>query len=64
MAIIKYAQYVVINEEKGVVVWNETHTQAVASQKANGGVIYNTDTCNTEILENALHVARQRMGVE
>ena len=64
MSTTYYAQYVLVNEETGSVVWFENHDAALKEQGSSGGVIYNTATCDHATLDRVLHNARQHMGVE
>ena len=41
-----YGQYVLVNTEKGSVVWYETYDQAVRNQAIYGGNIINTATAD------------------
>ena len=61
---MKYAKYVLVNEEEGLVVWHESYDKAVAEQQVTGGVVYNTDTTEADTLQRALTTARHNMGVE
>lgn len=59
-----YAQYVLVNEDTGSVVWYENHDTAIQAQRSTGGVIYNTETTDSDTLDRVLYHARQRMGIE
>lgn len=61
---MKYAKYVLVNEEEGLVVWHEIYDKAVAEQQVTGGTVYNTDTTDPDTLQRALTAARHNMGVE
>lgn len=61
---MKYAKYVLVNVEAGMVVWHESYDKAVAEQQVTGGTIYNADTTDPDTLQRALTAARHNMGVE
>lgn len=61
---MKYAKYVLVNVEAGMVVWHESYDKAVAEQQVTGGTVYNTDTTDPDTLQRALTAARHNMGVE
>jgi hypothetical protein len=61
---MKYAKYVLVNEEAGMVVWHESYDKAVAEQQVTGGAVYNADTTDHDTLQRALTAARHNMGVE
>lgn len=61
---MKYAKYVLVNEEAGMVVWHESYDKAVAEQQVTGGAVYNADTTDPDTLQRALTAARHNMGVE
>lgn len=61
---MKYAKYVLVNEEEGLVVWHESYDKAVAEQQVTGGTVYNADTTEADTLQRALTAARHNMGVE
>ena len=61
---MKYAKYVLVNEEAGMVVWHENYDKAVAEQAVTGGTVYNADTIDPDTLQRALTAARHNMGVE
>lgn len=64
MITVRYARYVVINEEKCSVVWSESIDGAQRVQKTHCGKLYDLDNDDPQTIEQALHNARQRMGVE
>ena len=55
------AQYVLINTERGSVVWFEDYDDAVRNQSRYGGVIINTKTVDPEFLKLTLDNARRNM---
>lgn len=59
-----YSQYVLVNEDTGIVRWHENHDNAIKEHETLGGVVYNTSSCDPALLEKALTAARHRMGVE
>lgn len=61
---MKYAKYVLVNVEAGMVVWHENYDKAVAEQQVTGGTVYNADTTDPDTLQRALTAARHNMGVE
>lgn len=61
---MKYAKYVLVNVEAGMVVWHESYDKAVAEQQVTGGAVYNADTTDPDTLRRALTAARHNMGVE
>ena len=58
------AQYLLINEDHGTVIWCESHLTAVRACKAspNGGIIINTATADPATVARALANARQNMN--
>ena len=58
------AQYLLVNEDYGTVIWCESHLTAVRACKANpnGGIIINTATADPAIVARALANARQNMN--
>ena len=52
-----YGQYVLINTEKGSVVWYENYGQAVRDQATYGGTIFNTHTTDPELLKLTINNA-------
>lgn len=55
------AQYVLINEQTGTVVWYENYQSAVNAHATYGGNIYNTETCPRHVIETTLRNARAHM---
>ena len=55
------AQYVLVNTERGSVVWYESHAGAVRDQAQCGGVIINTETADPEYVKRVLDNARRNM---
>lgn len=58
-----YGQYVLVNTEKGSVVWYEDHEEAVHNQAQYGGVIINTKTADPDFLNLTLANARRNMNL-
>ena len=58
------AQYLLVNEDCGTVIWCESHLTAVRACKANpnGGIIINTATADPATVARALANARQNMN--
>lgn len=56
------AQYVLINEETGTVVWFENYRSAVKAHVQQGGIILNTETCTSRLISDALKAARDKMN--
>ena len=58
------AQYLLVNEDYGTVIWCESHHTAVRACKASphGGIIINTATADPAIVARALANARQNMN--
>ena len=58
------AQYLLVNEDHGTVIWCESHLTAVRACKANpnGGIIINTATADPATVARALANARQNMN--
>lgn len=57
----EYGQYVLVNEDKGSVMWYESHDAAVRDQLTAGGVIINTATADPEFVKRTLANARKNM---
>ena len=55
------AQYVLVNTEKGSIVWYESHDSAVRDQTKYGGSIINTRTADAEYVKRVLENARKNM---
>ena len=58
------AQYLLINEDHGTVIWCESHLTAVRACKAspNGGIIINTATADPALVARTLANARHNMN--
>lgn len=56
------AQYVLINEETGTVVWYENYQRAVIEHELYGGNIINTENCPPSAIKASLAAARARMN--
>ena len=57
----EYGQYVLVNTEKGSVVWYESHDNAVQDQARYGGTIINTATADPAFVKRTLADARKNM---
>lgn len=55
------SQYVLVNTEKGSVVWYDSHDGAVHDQARYGGVIINTATADPEYVKRVLENVRRNM---
>ena len=60
------AQYLLVNEDHGTVIWCESHLTAVRACKANpnGGIIINTATADPATVARALANARHNMNAK
>ena len=58
------AQYLLVNEDYGIVIWCESHLTAVRACKAspNGGIIINTATADPALVARVLANARHNMN--
>lgn len=56
------AQYVLVNEEKGVVIWYENHASAVKMRNEHDGVVFNTQSVPPQVLKAALANAHEKMN--
>ena len=58
------AQYLLVNEDHGTVIWCESHLTAVRACKAspNGGIIINTATADPALVARVLANARHNMN--
>lgn len=54
-------QYVLVNTEKGSVVWYDSHDGAVRDQAQYGGAVINTATADAEYVKRVLDNARKNM---
>ena len=52
-----YGQYVLVNTEKGSVVWFETYDQALRNQATYGGTILNTKTADPDFVKQTINNA-------
>ena len=60
-ALHPYGQYVLVNAERGSVVWFEDYDDAVHNQSRYGGSIINTATADPEFVKRVLDNARRNM---
>ena len=60
----KYGRYVLVDEERGSIIWYESNKTAFRDQQKNGGELFDTDNTDPEDLEIILHHVRKNMGVE
>jgi len=56
------AQYVLVNEQTGTVVWYENYQTAVNEHAEYGGIIINTDNCPKSAIQASLAAARAKMN--
>lgn len=55
------SQYVLVNTERGLLTWYESHDSAVRDQALYGGSIINTKTADPEFVKRVLDNARKNM---
>ena len=55
------SQYVLVNADKGSIVWYESHDGAVRNQAQYGGIVINTATADPEFVKRVLDNARRNM---
>ena len=60
-ALHPYGQYVLVNTERGSVVWFEDYDDAVHNQSHYGGVVINTKTVDPDFLKLTLENTRRNM---
>ena len=53
----EYGQYVLVNEDKGLVSWHETYDNALSYQRQHGGIILNTKTTCKAFLKRTINNA-------
>lgn len=58
------AQYVLVNAEKGSVVWFESHDSAVRAHAQYGGSIINTATADPDFVRRVLDNAHRNMNLQ
>lgn len=56
------AQFVLVNEDNGTVIWFENYRTAVDAHAKHGGVILNTETCPRKVINESLAAARATMN--
>ena len=56
-----YGQYVLVNPDRGSVVWYEDHAAAVRDQAQYGGTVINTATADPEYVKRVIDNARKNM---
>lgn len=65
MTTIRYARYVVVNEQTGSIAWYENKKRAQRAADSDiDNTLYDYDTDEPETIEKALANARKNMGVE
>ena len=64
MTTVRYARFVLVDEELGSVVWYDNRKEAEEAQNLNGGRLYDADVDDPHELDMALRNARKNMGVE
>ena len=55
----EYGQYVIVNVERGIIQWYESHDAAVRDQREYGGIIINTETADPEFVKRVIDDARK-----
>jgi len=56
-----YGKYVIVNEERGIIQWYESHESAVRDLTKTGGIILNTATADPDFVKRTLDAARKNM---
>ena len=56
-----YGQYAIVNVERGIIQWYESHESAVRDIVKTGGSIINTATADPEFVKRTLADARKNM---
>ena len=57
----EYGQYVIVNTERGIIQWYESHDAAVRDLVKTGGCIINTATADPDFVKRTLDAARKNM---
>ena len=57
-------QYVLVNTERGSVVWFESYDSAIKAHSQYGGSIINTATADPEFVKRVIDNARRNMNVK
>lgn len=57
----EYGQYVLVNVDKGIVIWLESYAAALRTQASAGGIIINTATTDPALVKRTLADARKNM---
>lgn len=57
----EYGQYVIVNVERGIIQWYESHDAAVRDLTRTGGSIINTATADPAFVKRTLADARKNM---
>ena len=57
-------QYVLVNTERGSVVWFESYDSAIKAHAQYGGSIINTATADIEFVKRVIDNARRNMNVK
>ena len=57
----EYGQYVIVNTERGIIQWYESHDAAVRDLVKTGGSIINTATADPAFVKRTLDAARKNM---
>ena len=57
----EYGQYVIVNTERGIIQWYESHDAAVRDLVKTGGSIINTATADPAFVKRTLADARKNM---
>ena len=56
-----YGQYAIVNVERGIIQWYESHESAVRDLVHTGGIILNTATADPAFVKRTLDAARKNM---
>lgn len=56
-----YGQYAIVNTERGIIQWYESHDAAVRDLVKTGGSIINTATADPDFVKRTLADARKNM---
>lgn len=56
-----YGQYAIVNVERGIIQWYESHDAAVRDLVKTGGSIINTATADPAFVKRTLDAARKNM---
>ena len=57
------AQYVLVNRQKGYIIWYESYQTAVRDQAEYGGILINTATTDPELVKTTILETRNTMNL-